>query len=391
MVSSGNYHPWRTFGLIALSGVIWLQVLVVPIPAEEIARHRIDLEQLRSRIEQIERNLDHKQAAELSLVADLQAVEGEEKRLGNRIAQLSRLMDEDKAAMHSLEERAGGLRRKKESAEAGVRTRLRAMYQGYGDEFWQILFSRDSPARKAQDLVYFQRVIRHDRTLVADYRRDLAELQGATDRIRELRQKREQQLSDLENHRTTLEKARKLKRRLIARIRRDRDRLEEERGAMKVREEELLALIKRLETEFAHGYSQKSGAFSGQRGSLPWPARGKIRTGFGTWRHPELGTLYESQGIEIEAGPGQPVKAIGDGRVVFANPLKGYGNIVIIDHGDSYHSLYARADRLTKRVGDLVSAGETVAISGTENDGGIYFEIRHHGKPVDPTVWLTPQ
>lgn len=359
--------------------------------AQNIDQHRLNLEQLRSRIDQIGRNLDRKQAAEFSLAGDLEAVEKEEARLEEKIGQMSRSLDESRHRLGGLEEREEELKRKIRDQEAEAKTRLRAMYKGYGGELWQILFSRVSPVQKAEDLFYLQHIVRHDRSLIDGYRGSLRDLAETTDTIRKLRDTQARQLADMESHRRTLEKARHLKKRLIARIQEERTGLQAELSAMKTRERELESLIKRLETENAREYIQNTGYFSRQRGQLPWPAAGEIRTRFGTYRHPELGTLYESQGIEIAAGNQQPVKAVGEGRVVFANPLKGYGNLVIIDHGDSYHSLYARVDRVVKKVGDRVSAGEAVAFSGTGSEAGIYFEIRHHGKPLDPASWLKPR
>ncbi len=91
------------------------------------------------------------------------------------------------------------------------------------------------------------------------------------------------------------------------------------------------------------------------------------------------------------APKGQPVEAVFDGVVVFSDWLKEYGNVMIIDHGDHYHSLIAHAERLIKQVGDPVKRGETVATvgdTGSSRTARLYFEIRHHGKPVNPMEWL---
>jgi septal ring factor EnvC (AmiA/AmiB activator) len=113
-----------------------------------------------------------------------------------------------------------------------------------------------------------------------------------------------------------------------------------------------------------------------------------VKVGFGTGRHAELGTLYESHGIEISASNDQPISAVWQGNVVFANWFKGYGNLLIVDHGSSYYTLYAQASRLAKKVGDLVQKGEIVAFSGFEGNDAVYFEIRRRGTPLDPADWL---
>ncbi len=110
--------------------------------------------------------------------------------------------------------------------------------------------------------------------------------------------------------------------------------------------------------------------------------------GFGTRENPALGTMHASNGIEIEAADNQPISAVGAGRVVFADAFKGYGNLVIVDHGQSYHSLYGNAARLKAKVGQRVAAGDVLAFAGYPGTSGLYFEIRHHGVPLDPMVWI---
>jgi septal ring factor EnvC (AmiA/AmiB activator) len=77
--------------------------------------------------------------------------------------------------------------------------------------------------------------------------------------------------------------------------------------------------------------------------------------------------------------------------VLYASPLKGFGNLMVIDHGDKYYTLYAHAARFTQKVGDLVGTGEVIAYSGHEGRDAVYFEIRHRGTPVDPALWLKPR
>ncbi|RMD69945.1 MAG: peptidase M23, partial [Gammaproteobacteria bacterium] len=117
---------------------------------------------------------------------------------------------------------------------------------------------------------------------------------------------------------------------------------------------------------------------------LCWPVSGKLAARFGQVRRSGL----PWQGVLILAPEGQPVRAVARGRIVFADWLRGYGFLVIIDHGGNYMSLYGHNQRLVKKVGDFVEAGEVIAYvgkSGGRIRPGLYFEIRRRGKPVDPT------
>lgn len=122
------------------------------------------------------------------------------------------------------------------------------------------------------------------------------------------------------------------------------------------------------------------------RGMRP-PVPGEVQGRFGVGR-PEGGTW---RGIVLRAAEGTPVQAVASGSVVYANWLRGFGNIIIVDHGNQYLSVYAYNQSLSKQVGDKVDRGETIAAvgaTGGQVESGLYFEIRHQGAPVDPAQWL---
>ena len=145
---------------------------------------------------------------------------------------------------------------------------------------------------------------------------------------------------------------------------------------------------KAVEAENHYEPAASDGSFARQKGTLRLPVRGTVagrfgspRDGGGTWR-----------GLFIKAGAGSDVKAVAGGRVVFAEWMRGFGNLLIVDHGDSYLSIYGNNDSLLKQVGQGVKGGETVATvgnSGGNPDSGLYFEIRHQGQPVDPMKWAS--
>ena len=130
-------------------------------------------------------------------------------------------------------------------------------------------------------------------------------------------------------------------------------------------------------------------AFARQKGRLALPTRGELANGFGTPRQ-DGGTTWK--GVFIRADGGAEVKAIAPGRIVFADWLRGFGNLAIVDHGDGYLSVYGNNESLYKAVGDPVKAGETIASvgnSGGNPETGLYFELRHLGQPIDPLKWVS--
>jgi murein hydrolase activator len=131
-----------------------------------------------------------------------------------------------------------------------------------------------------------------------------------------------------------------------------------------------------------------AGAFGQLKGRLNLPIRGELKNRFGG---PREGSGVLWKGLFIASPAGQEVKAIATGRVVFADWLRGFGNLLIIDHGDGYMSLYGNNESLYKQVGDVARGGETIAAvgnSGGNMDSGLYFEIRHQGVAFDPLAWV---
>ena len=131
--------------------------------------------------------------------------------------------------------------------------------------------------------------------------------------------------------------------------------------------------------------------FASQKGRMSLPVRGEIVETYGKHKHPDFESYTFSKGLSISAGAGSDIRAIYEGSVIFADYFKGFGNMIIVDHGGGYFSLYAHAARILKKVGADVARNETVATVGdTDSSRGplLYFEIRHQGKPVDPAGWV---
>ena len=163
---------------------------------------------------------------------------------------------------------------------------------------------------------------------------------------------------------------------------------EEEREAPRPPPASEPARPKAVEAENRYEPAASDGSFARQKGNLRLPVRGTVagrfgtpRDGGGTWR-----------GLFIKASTGSDVKAVAGGRVVFAEWMRGFGNLLIVDHGDSYLSIYGNNDSLLKQVGQAVKGGETLATvgnSGGNPESGLYFEIRHQGQPIDPMKWAS--
>ena len=131
--------------------------------------------------------------------------------------------------------------------------------------------------------------------------------------------------------------------------------------------------------------------FTDLKGLLIMPVNGKIVEFFGPYTNTEFNLVNFRSGINIRAERGEPIHAVYKGKTLYASWFKGYGNMIIIDHGDHYYTLYAKAVELFKKKGDPVEAGEVIATvgdTGSMAKPGLHFEVRYHGKPIDPAPWI---
>jgi septal ring factor EnvC (AmiA/AmiB activator) len=155
--------------------------------------------------------------------------------------------------------------------------------------------------------------------------------------------------------------------------------------------DDIIRKLEKAAKEKAKSTTKKIPMFAAQKGHLPMPVQGSIVTSFGKYKHPTFNIYHFQNGIDFKAKEGSPIRAVHDGKVIYAGWFKGYGNIVIIDHGEGYYTLSAHASSLAQKVGDIVKKGEIVGVvgdTGSLKGPGLYFEIRHHGKPINPAKWL---
>jgi septal ring factor EnvC (AmiA/AmiB activator) len=136
------------------------------------------------------------------------------------------------------------------------------------------------------------------------------------------------------------------------------------------------------------------GRFERLKGRLPWPAAGPLISTFGRQEHPRFRTVTFNRGIEIAAPEGKDIVAVAEGTVIYADWFKGYGRLIILDHGGGYFTLYAHASEILAAAGEAVARGQAigrVGDTGSLEGPQLYFELRHKGKPQDPLVWLHPR
>lgn len=346
------------------------------------------LEQLRAEIDTITAALDRQRAERDSELAELARIERE---LAARTAELR----ETRAARATALEREAALARKSQALETEIeqlRTRLAAQlavaYRIGNESRLRAILNQKDPARISRALALHGRLARERlasidrlkqvRVELERVRREQADNAVALERLAERQQQvTAQQAETLEQRRSALAQ-------LEARIRdRDAELAELHRAA-----QELQSLLEQLAVALADIPPDTAvEAFTELHGRLPMPLDGRVLKTFS--RRDEQGTLRE--GWLIEAELGAPVRAVAHGRVAFADWLRGYGMLLILDHGGGWMSLYGRNQALLAEVGDWVRPGEIIALAGDSGGNGppgLYFQLRRDGQPQDPAGWL---
>lgn len=376
--------------LLAVSLVIMLGG-VCPASAGDLARQRKNLKEIQGRIDNLSRQLKSSQQQEGSVEQELRKLEnqlatlqGDSSRLQGRLSRL----EKDIAAK---EQHAGQLKTQITKQDQQVRRRLRVLYRRGEMRLFNLLFEQASPAKIAENFFYLAHLVRRDRQLLKQFRDDWRTLHATLGELEQLRKDQRQRLDVLAASRRTLDKGRQTRQAALGNLRDNRAALKDELSQLRQKAKRLQSLLKTLETEKPREYSGASGPFGRKKGSLPWPGPGSLAVRFGSNFNAELGTRYESQGIELAQAAGSPIYAVAEGKVAFAKVFHGFGNMIILDHGGGYFTLYAQASQLLRKAGDTVAPGDKIGMSGFGGGKTLYFEIRKRGTPLDPLQWLKPR
>jgi septal ring factor EnvC (AmiA/AmiB activator) len=272
-------------------------------------------------------------------------------------------------------------------ARAGLGAQLRAAYLLRDGGPLKLLLNQQDPAELGRLMTYYGYIGR-ERAV------EIASINGNIARIAELYGKIESEDHQLAGLETTqkqqvgqLEQARSQRGKVLASLEKEARNHTEALARLQRQQAALEKLLKDLDRALEKFPVDAKGAFAKLVGQLAWPVEGKLTARFGETRAGGV----KWNGVVIAAAHGAPVRAVYHGRVVYADWLPGLGQLLIIDHGGGFLSLYGHNDRLYKAAGAEVKAGDTVAAAG--DSGGraqdeLYFEIRRGGKPVDPKPWF---
>ena len=300
-----------------------------------------------------------------ALEAEGRALRAEAARLGQRRAVLERRLAEQQKAVARM---------------------LIARHAGGGSDMLRVALSGDDPDALARRLQYVGYLSRAAASVINRYRAGLQEL-GQLAREAEAKRSRLRSVEQASRaDREKIVRERQARRRVLEHTADEIRKSRREIKVLRADEARLSRLVAGIGRLIASSSSQEK--FSSLRGQLRLPVRGELTGRFGAPRG-SAGT--EAKGVFIRAPEGQPVRAVARGQVVYADWMRGFGNLLIVDHGENYLTIYANNEALLKQVGDGVAPGEPLATTGSSGgneETGLYFEMRHLGRAFDPLRWV---
>ena len=390
-------------------------------PAAEVKSPRS--QESRERLKELQRELGREREQARQAVRREASLAKELGRLDEDLRAKTKRLRELEATLRDSTQRSAKLSREISLTESQLgrsrgllKRRLRAIYKQGRFGYVRMLLSADDFSSVGRRLKYLSAVATQDQRLMQRYSTTLADLSQKRSELEKYKAQVAEATEKAAVTRGQIEQEQRQRRILLASVR------EEKAGHLAAIKElersakDLQALIARLQSEEerqrrasrtaprreAPGGKEREdvpdirddGRFAQLKGKLPWPAVGPLVSTFGRQEHPRFRTVTFNRGVEIGAPEGKDIAAVADGTVIYADWFKGYGRLLILDHGGGYFTLYAHAAEILAKAGASVSRGQVigrVGDSGSLEGPQLYFELRHKGKPQDPVAWLQPR
>ncbi|MBA5876058.1 MAG: peptidoglycan DD-metalloendopeptidase family protein [Nitrospira sp. CR1.2] len=364
--------------------------------ADKIEREKKTLEKLRGTIVEKRKKADEAEKKRESVLQGLQSLDERLVRHRQEHQDIVRKLKKKDLEIEQMSVQLSRLSERIDERQDAIAARLRVQY--VEGRFWQLktLLAASSAGDFQRRFRYLSAVTQREYEIMETYRRD-------AERIAEVERSREEARQGMLAYKVSTEEKlaqikglKKQKRVYLAKITQEKeshDRAVEELERSATRVDSLLKELEaRRRAALASRPPSVGGGLRALRGTLLWPTDGQVVSYFGRQKHPTFNTYIQRKGIEIRAAEGSNIRSVLAGQVVYADWLKGYGLVIIMDHANGVFSLYAHASKILTTVGARIEAGEAIGETGDTGMTGentLYFELREGAEPVDPLVWLS--
>lgn len=376
-------------------------ILTLFYPLSAFSDNQENLTVLRERIQSLQKELASKEALKQDTSEALQETEHAIHSINQK---LTKLLEKDRKANEDFKQLQAQYQQIKNEIELERNQLEKLLYQQYlkgQQDYLRLVVNQKDPHQIARDLHYYKKFSLAAAESIKDLQNHQNQIQDLTHASHQKKQEIITIQSEYSTQRQKLEQAKNKHHVMLTQISGQITQQQQEINKLQSDEKRITNLVNEINKLLVQEKSKNTLInsklpnasttgipFSSLRGKLNLPVRGKLLNSFGGQRS---GKHVMWKGLFIQSPNGSDVKAISEGRVVFADWLRGFGNLMILDHGNNYMSLYGNNETLLKKVGDIIRGGDTIATvgnSGGNPDTGLYFELRHKGKPFDPLSWI---
>ncbi len=375
--------------------------MVAPAPAhaqrkdsyrDKIEQERKNLEKLRGSIEEKKKRAGEVEKKRESVLQGIQSLDERLVRYRHDHQEIRKKLKKKDREIEEMNSQLAALEHSIAERHDAIAARLRVQYVEGRFGHLKSLLASSSYGDFQRRFQYLSSMSQREFAIMEKYRHDAKRVNEVEREREEARRRILAYKMSTEHKLSQIQGLKKEKRVYLAKITREKesyDRAVEEleRSASRVD-----SLLRELEARRRAVPKPPGSGLRALKGSLLWPADGKVVSRFGRQKHPTFNTYIQRKGIEIRAAEGSIIRAVLPGTVVYADWLKGYGLVIIADHANGIFSLYAHASKILTEVGARIEAGQTIGETGDTGMTGentLYFELREGAEPVDPLLWLS--
>lgn len=346
-----------------------------------------ELQQVSGKIKQVQTTISKDHQREVSLQQQLKLSENSLQNLQKDIARINQDQLNEQTELTHLKKQQQELQVTLTTQHQALAKQIRAAYLlGKFNEF-KIFLNQEDPNTLNRRLGYYRYLTQNQAALITKLKDNLASLDQTASSIHEHQEKLKALLQQKQGEQKKQKDTQDLRQTLIGKLHDEMQSKQQQLSTLIANQQALQQAIDTIKNTQPSINSIDHRPFQQLRGQLSWPVKGTLLADFGSAL--DVGNQHLS-GVIIKAPQGTPVHAISAGKVVFADWLRGFGLLVIINHGNGFMSLYARNQSLYVKVGDSVTSNSVIATTG--NTGGyqlssLYFEIRENGIPINPKLW----
>lgn len=357
--------------------------------SSEINSFRIKIRRLQEGILQKEDQISEARAKEQDILAELENLDRKIAAQEQKLVELDGKMARQQELISREEQALEKIGKEKDAVENHLKKRISAYYTMGDIGVLNVTFSTQTLPELLTFHDAFDVLIKYDQEVIKTFRQSMRDIQRAKTALDLEKTVLQNFIDQAAAEKEVLERTKGDKRLLLTQVRTQntlhKKAMEEMQQASDALSRSIVAIKNKDQVE--------DRSFIADKGNLRPPVDGRLVTLFQQEKANKLGLVRKSQGIELQAADNSPVVAVGDGEVIFAGYLRGYGNTVIVHHGQQYHTVTARLEKILVEVGQRVKRDQAIGVIGgtaTLFEDGIYFEIRHKNQSMDPLLWLNP-